>query len=245
MIERGYEGPSKIEDGRPDAYRDPVRQIRLEIDPLVAPSEMTRASRLLAFGPGVPEQYTFLNEGSQPLEFAIKRHRATRLHTDIRLQAFGHLISWASYERPSLNPRKWIDLREMPDHDPRYLRSERRIPDGSYGAGPMLVWDYGTYRPIVSQGVSDEQAVVVGLQQGGLDLWFEGKRINGGFRMEKRLRGWRLRKLADEHARIEPDEWDDRSVLSGRSLDHIEREYQDSLRRLREKRGARLIAFGS
>jgi DNA ligase D-like protein (predicted 3'-phosphoesterase) len=213
-----------------DVNRDPVRLIRLERDPTVSPTEMSRPSQLLSFGSGVPEQYSLFDEHAKPLRYVVKRHRASKLHTDFRLKAFGHLLSWASYKRPSLQPSRSIQLREMPDHDPRYMKVERRIPDGAYGAGPTVVWDYGTYRPIHPGNVSQEQAVVDALQKGRLDFWLEGVRLKGGFCLELSHRGWQLTKLDDEHATTEPFEWDDYSVLSGKTLDDIEAEYRRRLK---------------
>ena len=225
-IGNGYEGNSQQDIEAPGAHRDPVRRIRLEIDPLVAPSEMTRPSDLLAFGPEVPIQYLLPMKDPKELQFVIKRHRATRLHTDFRLRAFDRLLSWASYDKPSLDPQKAIFLREMGDHDPKYMRSERRIPDGSYGAGPMIVWDCGTYRPLHCDPLSSEQTVVEMLQKGRLDFWLDGTRIKGEYRLEQSRFGWSLRRLDDGPGAVDLAEYGDSSCLSGRTLDHIEREYQ-------------------
>ena len=231
VIKQGHEGDSPQEIEGPEAHRDPVRRIRLEIDPLVAPSEMTRPSDLLAFGPEVPLQYLLPMKDPKRLSFAIKRHRATRLHTDFRFEAFGRLLSWASYEKPSMNPDKAIFLREMGDHDPKYLRSERRIPDGSYGAGPMIVWDYGTYGPLRYSRFSPEAAVVEMLQNGQLDFWMEGTRIKGEFRLALNGHGWSLRRLDKRSETVSTEDQGDVSVISGRTLDHIELEYQTALQK--------------
>ncbi len=97
----------------------------------------------------------------------------------------------------------------------------------------MVVWDYGTYRPLVRTHWNDEQTVVDSLQQGCLDFWVEGIKLNGGFRLETSRKGWTFAKLPDAFAVIDPEPWDDRSVLTGRNLDDIEREYQAGLSRLR------------
>lgn len=229
MIGNGYDDPSRPGIGGPDSHRDPVRKIRLEIDPLVMPSEMTRPSELLAFGPEGSARGQLAIPGIAPLKFAIKRHRATRLHTDFRFESFGWLLSWASYDKPCFDPRRSIRLREMGDHRREYMRSERRIPDGSYGAGPMIVWDEGTYRPIDPTPFTDEEAVVHGLRQGLLDVWLEGTRTKGGFRFRLDERGWSLTKLPDEFVVYGHRDLADVSVISGRTLDHIELEYQRRL----------------
>lgn len=191
---------------------------------------LTRPSQLLAAGLPFPEQPALFETAHAPLCFAIKRHRATNLHTDYRLEVGETLFSLVSWGHPSFDPARPVALREMSDHDPAYMLSERRIPDGKYGAGPMVVWDFGTYLPTPPFDGSPSQAVLESLLAGGLELQFEGRRMRGAFRLEIADRGWRLAKLADEFATAERIEWDDRSIVTGRSLDDLERVYRASLR---------------
>ena len=161
------------------------------------------------------------------LRYVIKLHHASTLHYDFRLEMCGRLFSLVTYEPPSLLPNRSILAKQVPDHDPRWLLGERRIPDGKYGAGPMLVWDYGRYMPHASGDISHDLAASKALAEGKLDFELSGRRFQGLFRLERAGKDWRLKKLTDRFARDQEPHWDSLSVLSGRSLDDIE----DSVKR--------------
>lgn len=186
----------------------------------------SRRSRLLLLGVPPVDQLPLFPGYGRPLRFVVKRHRATRLHTDFRLEAGQTLVSWYCDEVPSLLPQASIWAHETDDHGIKAMKSERRIPDGEYGAGPVVVWDCGTYWPLLQEDADSEQAVVAGLRRGRLDFWLEGHRLQGGFRLARAASEWRLTKLDDEFASTEPVNWDERSVITGRSLDDLEVEYQ-------------------
>jgi bifunctional non-homologous end joining protein LigD len=155
------------------------------------------------------------NQGE--LRFAFRRHQATRLHTDIRLEA-GDLLSFVIDGYPSLDPSKPVRAILMEDHDPQYLLSERRIPIGMPGAGPTMVWDHGTYSPLnLSAGPLDRR-VRQALDRGLLDIRLYGRRLKGAFRFKVSGPDWLLVKLDDEFATLAAPLWEDISVVSGRRL---------------------------
>jgi DNA ligase D-like protein (predicted 3'-phosphoesterase) len=169
----------------------------------------------------IPDQPALWPDSEPYLRFVIKLHQATTLHDDFRLEAFGALISWVLPTHPSHDPSECLWAKQVEDHDPRYLLSERRIPKGKYGAGPTLVWDHGLYRPVSSGEGSHSLMVCESLRRGRLDLELFGKRVRGAYRLQRFGTDWRLRKLSDEFASESERFFDDRSIISGRTLEQI------------------------
>jgi bifunctional non-homologous end joining protein LigD len=77
--------------------------------------------------------------------FVIQQHDATRLHWDLRLEHEGTLASWALPRGVPWTPTENHLAVRTEDHPLDYLEFEGDIPDGSYGAGHMFVWDRGTF----------------------------------------------------------------------------------------------------
>ncbi len=130
--------------------------------------------------------------------FVVHEHKATRLHYDFRLELGGVLKSWAVPKGPSMNPADKRLAVMVPDHPVEYIDFEGIIPEGNYGAGPVVVWDHGTYEPIEA-GTPETQ-----LRAGKLAFSLKGKKLKGGFALARFARGrtgkeWLLIKKNDEH----------------------------------------------
>ena len=170
-------------------------------------------------------------DGAAPLSFVVHKHLASRLHYDLRLEIDGVLKSWAVPKGPSLDPadRKLAVMVE--DHPPDYGSFEGVIPEGSYGAGPVMIWDRGRLRaaaPGSGDRASSEEALRRGLAKGHISFILEGKRLKGEFALV-RLRkagenAWLLIKANDKYARHPGEITEDPSVVSGRTIEEIARE---------------------
>ncbi len=131
--------------------------------------------------------------------FVIHEHKATRLHYDFRLEMGGVLRSWAVPKGPSMNPADKQLAVMVADHPVDYIDFEGIIPEGSYGAGPVVVWDEGTYE--TGESTSPE----VQLEEGKFAFILKGQKLKGGFTLARFARGetgkeWLLMKKRDQYA---------------------------------------------
>jgi DNA ligase D-like protein (predicted 3'-phosphoesterase) len=152
--------------------------------------------------------------------FVIQKHDATRLHYDFRLEVDGVLKSWAVPRGPSTNPAEKRLAVEVEDHRLSWGEFEGVIEDG-YGAGTVIVWDRGTWRPL-TEGDPDQA-----LRKGHLSFWLEGEKLRGGFTLQRTRGGdkpqWLLIKRRDEgaDARRNPVSTQPESVISGRTVEDV------------------------
>ncbi|MEX2275914.1 MAG: non-homologous end-joining DNA ligase [Actinomycetota bacterium] len=80
--------------------------------------------------------------------FVIHKHRATRLHYDVRLEHDGALPSWAVPRGlPIQKGDKRLAVRTE-DHPLEYGSFEGTIPEGHYGAGDVRIFDNGWYEEV-------------------------------------------------------------------------------------------------
>src|ERR1700732_1014046 len=94
-----------------------------------------------------PEPVGRMRRGSRSRIFVVQKHDASRLHYDFRLAVNGVLASWAILKGPSMNPADKRLAVRTEDHPLEYGKFEGVIPKGQYGAGTVMVWDKGSYRP--------------------------------------------------------------------------------------------------
>ncbi|MEX0681913.1 MAG: non-homologous end-joining DNA ligase [Dehalococcoidia bacterium] len=165
--------------------------------------------------------------GEGRLIFVIQKHHATRLHYDFRLEVDGVLKSWPVPKAPSLNPADKRLAVMVEDHPLSYGGYEGVIPKGEYGAGPVIVWDAGTYCPDEKGLCFDdreeaEQQMREGLKKGKLSLFLMGQKLKGSWTLVKITRAeneWLLIKHKDRFVDTERDvTLEDRSVISGLSI---------------------------
>ena len=125
--------------------------------------------------------------------------------------------SWAVPKGPSLDPAVKRLALAVEDHPLEYTDFEGNIPEGQYGAGPVMVWDHGTYTP------QDSDNVAASLEKGELKFVLHGQKLRGSWVLVRtRNNNWLLIKnrdaytLSEDITRLEPQ-----SVISGRSLSEI------------------------
>jgi bifunctional non-homologous end joining protein LigD len=160
--------------------------------------------------------------------FVVHQHDATRMHWDLRLEIDGVLCSWAVPKAPSMDPDDKRLAVKVENHPLEYVHFEAVIPDGNYGAGPMIAWDRGLFRPLIDPAQ--------GLIDGEIKFELYGYKLRGAFTLVHTGKGkrgrssgrgsndWLLIKKRDE-----PTEaflatgapLSTASVLSGLSIDEL------------------------
>nr|WP_276898119.1 DNA ligase D [Pedobacter kyonggii] len=163
------------------------------------------------------------------LHFVIQKHDASRLHYDFRLEMEGVLKSWAVPKGPSTDPKTKRLAMMVEDHPYDYKDFEGIIPQGEYGGGTVIVWDEGTYEPIETiKGKKAQEKHLLGqLKDGSLKIKLNGEKLHGEFALVKTHgmgeNGWLLIKHKDEYASTKDITKEDKSVLSGKTIEKMEK----------------------
>ena len=173
-----------------------------------------------------PEPAGEAEASGEPFQrFVVQRHRARRLHYDLRLEMGGVLASWAVPKGPTLDPRERRAAFHVEDHPVEYLHFEGVIPKGEYGGGDVTVWDEGLWAPAREREPSSPEEAV---RQGELHFDVAGHKLRGRFALVRTgvdaggKERWLLLKKRDRYA-VEGWSPEDhpRSVLSGRTNDEV------------------------
>jgi bifunctional non-homologous end joining protein LigD len=167
--------------------------------------------------PVVPEAAP--RTGVPRLRFAVQKHWARNLHYDFRLEIGAVLVSWAVPKGPSKDPKVRRLAVHVEDHPLDYLLFEETLPEGEYGAGEVIVWDFGEFEMVGPEG-SDAAA---SLHDGIMRFALYGTKLRGQWTIVKTRMGngkrenWLLQKMDDEFAEEDYDpETEPASALSGK-----------------------------
>lgn len=173
------------------------------------------------------------------LVFVVQKHKATSLHYDFRLEIGGVMPSWSIPKGPTLDSSIRRLALPTSDHDMAYRTFEGVLPRGEYGAGPVMVWDEGTYnaeieiekgiRSIITDKDEGDKAMQKGLKEGNLKFRLYGKKLQGSFALVRtkgfgntKGESWLLIKHRDEFAKKGYDAAEyDFSAVTNRSIAEI------------------------
>jgi len=156
--------------------------------------------------------------------YATKKHHATRLHYDLRMEWNGVLLSWALPEGPSCRVGVLREAIEMEDHNRANLLFE-----GVHKTGPIMLWDRGTWEPH-----PESDHVQDCLCRGILRFTLHGEKLGGGWILVRTNKNaprpiWTLSKLADSFAETTTGksilEEQPNSISSGRTMEEIVRDW--------------------
>ena len=185
-----------------------------------------------------PEPFGRINIPATGKLFVVQQHAASHLHFDLRLEVNGVLKSWAVPKGPSDDPSDKRLAMQTEDHPLDYADFEGEIPPGNYGAGHVIVWDRGTYRPLEKQAQDFEAA----FKDGKLLFEVHGFKMHGRWTLV-RLKSnkqnntgkeWLLIKEQDAYATDDGCSFKHTSVLSGLTVAQLQAP-QQKINKLRRK----------
>jgi bifunctional non-homologous end joining protein LigD len=159
------------------------------------------------------------------LIFVVHKHAARGLHYDLRLEMEGVLKSWAVPKGPSLDPSLKRLAVMVEDHPLDYKDFEGVIPEGSYGAGSVIIWDRGFYHhPSARDEDENEKLLLEGFRKGNMKFVLEGEKLRGEFALVntgKNVKSWLLLKKRDRNATKGGILKENRSIVSRKTLEEM------------------------
>ena len=150
--------------------------------------------------------------------YVVQKHEASHLHYDWRLEMEGVLRSWAVPKGPPTQVKEARLAMHVEDHPLAYEHFEGTIPPGNYGAGTVMVWDYGVYEDITGNAAA-------AFHSGKMHIVLKGEKLEGEWILVKDKREpesnrWLLIKAGKSMKPISV-RMDDRSALTKRSMSAI------------------------
>ena len=152
-------------------------------------------------------------DNAEPLTFVVQKHRATRLHYDIRFEVNGVMPSFPVPRGPSTDTADRRLAVQTEDHPLPYAKFEGLIPKGQYGAGEVIVWDRGTYSPdqhdheqgplVFEDRAEASRRMLAQIAEGKVSVTMRGERMKGSWSFVKTTQAedsWLLLKHRDDAA---------------------------------------------
>lgn len=108
--------------------------------------------------------------------YVVQEHHAERagLHWDFRLEDEdnGMFNSWVSKKLGKSRQRCFLFIPTNP-HSEHCAYFEGTYPSGSYGAGPVHIWDQGTYE-VIDEDVNERK------------IYIDGEKLNGVYLLKRK-----------------------------------------------------------
>jgi DNA ligase D-like protein (predicted 3'-phosphoesterase) len=164
--------------------------------------------------------------------FVVHKHEATHLHYDLRLEINGSLISWAVPKGITLGKESEKRLAIMVENHPMECgRFEGVIPEGHYGSGTVMAWDFGTFSNF-REGTTLKKS----LEEGKIEVKLKGKKLNGVYalirtNMSGSNKNWLLFRMKKGNASATadaPEISEELSAISERTMEEIARGIKES-----------------
>src|SRR4249919_2959689 len=114
------------------------------------------------------------------------------------------------------------------EHYDLRLEVDGVLAEGSYGAGPMIVWDRGVFENISETRRGEPMELADAIKKGDVKIFMLGEKIKGAYALVRTgppsdREKWLLIKKRDEgsDARRRPTSSQPESVLSGRTIEQV------------------------
>lgn len=165
-----------------------------------------------------PEPKAKLGKKSKKLSFVVQHHIARKDHYDLRLEWNGTLKSWAVPKGPSLSSKDKRLAIQVEDHPIDYKNFEGTIPKGEYGGGTVMIWDTGTWTPLIENP---------NFHDGFIKFKLNGKRLKGSWMLTYfKENNWLLIKEKDKYEKNIGISKYKKSIKTNRTMKEIENNIQ-------------------